>query len=83
MHGRSSCTTASCLRRATRREVFNGYDGTVFVRGYGKLAWHGTPYRESKLQHLPNVLRKCPHTHGRLLRFFSRQYRSFEKRGWL
>jgi hypothetical protein len=63
--------------------VFNGYDGTVFLRGYGKLAWHGTPYREAKLQHLPKMLRKFPDTHGPLLRFLSRHFRSMKKRGWL
>lgn len=63
--------------------VFNGYDGTVFVRGYGKLAWHDTPYRESKLQHLPKMLRKFPDTHGPFLRFCSRHFRSLKKRGWL
>jgi hypothetical protein len=63
--------------------IFNGFDGTVFVRGCGKLGWHNTPYRESKLQHLPKIMRKFPDTHGPLLRFFSKHYRSLKKRHWL
>jgi hypothetical protein len=63
--------------------VFNGFDGTVFVRGAGKLGWHNTPYRESRLQHLPKFMRKFPDTHGPFLRFFSKHYRSLKKRRWL
>ncbi len=63
--------------------VFNGFDGTVFVRGSGKLGWHNTPYRESKMQHLPKFMRKFPDTHGPFLRFFSKHYRSLKKRRWL
>jgi hypothetical protein len=63
--------------------IFNGFDGTVFVRGYGKLAWHNTPYRESRMQHLPKFMRKFPDTHGPWLRFFSKHYRSLKKRRWL
>ena len=63
--------------------VFNGFDGTVFVRGSGKLGWHNTPYREAKMQHLPKIFRKFPDTHGPFLRFFSKQYRSLKKRHWL
>ena len=33
--------------------IFCGYDGTVFVRGYGKSPWHQIPYKESKMQLLP------------------------------
>ena len=29
--------------------IFNGLDGTVFVRGCGKLGWHRIPYKESLL----------------------------------
>jgi hypothetical protein len=63
--------------------VFNGFDGTVFVRGAGKLGWHNTPYRESKMQHLPKFMRKFPDTHGPFLRFFSKHYRSLKKRRWI
>ena len=30
--------------------IFNGFDGTVFIRGYGELGWHGMPYREKRMQ---------------------------------
>lgn len=63
--------------------VFNGFDGTVFVRGAGKLGWHNTPYRESKMQHLPKFMRRFPDTHGPFLRFFSKHYRSLKKRRWI
>lgn len=63
--------------------IFNGFDGTVFVRGCRKLGWHDTPYRESKLQHLPKIMRKFPDTQGPLLRFLSKHYRSLKKRHWL
>lgn len=33
--------------------IFCGYDGTVFIRGYGKSPWHQIPYKESKMQLLP------------------------------
>ncbi len=33
--------------------IFCGYDGTVFVRGYGRSPWHQIPYKESKMQLLP------------------------------
>jgi hypothetical protein len=63
--------------------IFNGFDGTVFVRGYGRLAWHGIPYRESKVQQIPRVLRRFPSTYGPLMRVLSRYYRSLKKRGIL
>ena len=40
--------------------LFSGYDGTVFVRGYGKLNWHNIPIDENKVQILPKFLRKYP-----------------------
>lgn len=63
--------------------VFNGFDGTVFVRGYGKLAWHGVPYKEAKLQVIPRMLRKFPDNSGRLTKFLAKHYRSLKKRGWI
>lgn len=63
--------------------IFNGFDGTVFVRGYGKLGWHNTPYREEKLQQLAKIMRRFPDVQGPVLRFFSKHYRSMKKRRWL
>ncbi len=33
--------------------IFCGYDGTIFVRGYGKSPWHLIRLKESKMQILP------------------------------
>jgi hypothetical protein len=33
--------------------IFCGYDGKVFIRGYGKSPWHLIPFKESKMQILP------------------------------
>ena len=60
--------------------IFNGFDGTVFIRGYGKLAWHGIPYRESKIQPLPKWLRGYPKNYGWFKRMIAKLYRSLYKK---
>jgi len=60
--------------------LFNGYDGTVFVRGYGKMGWHGLPYHESRLQQLPRWLRQYPKHYSRWKRPLAKLYRSLRKR---
>jgi hypothetical protein len=62
--------------------LFCGYDGTVFVRGYGIMPWHGIPYREKKMQRVARVFRQFPSNHGTAMRWLSRQYRSLKKKGW-
>jgi Methyltransferase FkbM domain len=43
--------------------LFSGYDGRIFLRGCRKLPWHESiPMRESKMQVLPSIVRKYPHT---------------------
>lgn len=37
--------------------VFHGYDGTIFIDGYGYLNWHEMPYNVRKMQQLPRFLR--------------------------
>jgi hypothetical protein len=37
--------------------IFSGYDGTVFMRGFGKLDLHGLPFKEKNFQLLPKFLR--------------------------
>jgi hypothetical protein len=59
--------------------VFNGYDGTVFVRGYGRLAWHALPYRESKMQLVPRLLRKFPSNYSPVVKKIAKLYRSLKK----
>lgn len=63
--------------------IFNGFDGTVFVRGAGKLGWHGIPYREAKMQLVARPFRKFPDTFGPVLKVLAKHYRSLKKRGWL
>lgn len=62
--------------------IFNGYDGTVFVRGSCKLGGHaGILYRESKMQLIPKWLRKYPKNYSKIERIFAKFYRSLYKRG--
>ena len=60
--------------------LFNGMDGTVFIRGYGKLGWHGIPYREKRMQLVARPFRRFPDTLGPVMRKLSRVYRSLRKR---
>ena len=60
--------------------IFNGFDGTVFVRGYRKVEWHGVPYVESRMQHIPRLLRRFPDTYGPVMKRIAKYYRSIKKR---
>jgi hypothetical protein len=60
--------------------IFNGFDGTVFVRGYRKVEWHGVPYVEAKMQHIPRLLRRFPDTYGPVMKRIAKYYRSVRKR---
>jgi hypothetical protein len=60
--------------------IFNGFDGTVFVRGSGKLGWHNVPYREAKMQLVARVFRRFPDTFGPVMKVFAKHYRSLKKR---
>jgi hypothetical protein len=60
--------------------IFNGFDGTVFVRGAGKLGWHSIPYRESRMQLVARPFRKFPDTFGPLMKVLAKHYRSLRKR---
>lgn len=59
--------------------IFNGFDGTVFVRGYGEIEWHGIPYNESKMQHLPGFFRRFPDSYGSVMKQLAKHYRSLRK----
>jgi len=63
--------------------IFSGYDGTVFIRGAGQLAWHRLPYRESRMQLLPQWLREYPGNYPAWKRVLAKLYRSLVKRGIL
>jgi hypothetical protein len=60
--------------------LFSGFDGTVFIRGHGKLPWHGLPILERSLQQVPRWLRQFPSNFGPLKKFLSRPYLSWRKR---
>lgn len=45
--------------------LFQGFDGTLFLRGCNSLMWHGVELNESQIQHLPSWLRKHPGQLGR------------------
>ena len=49
-----------CLRvdESLITHIFCGYDGTVFLRGYGYLPWQLIPFKEGKVQQIPNWARK-------------------------
>jgi hypothetical protein len=59
--------------------IFNGYDGTIFIRGYGKVDLHGIPYFEQKMQLIPKFLRQW-NTSSKFKRFLTRIHRSLKKR---
>ena len=40
--------------------LFNGYDGTVFLRGHRGLGWHPIAFEEYRFQVLPSALRTYP-----------------------
>jgi hypothetical protein len=63
--------------------IFNGYDGTVFIRGYGAVGWHGVPYREKRMQLVARVFRHFPDTFGPVKKVFAKHYHSLKKRGFL
>ena len=60
--------------------IFNGFDGTVFVRGAGKLGWHGIPYSESRMQLVARPFRRFPDTFGPIMKVLAKHYRSLKKR---
>lgn len=55
--------------------LFQGFDGTLFVRGCKTLVWHGVGLDESSLQQLPAWLRKHPAQLGRWGRRVMKWYR--------
>jgi hypothetical protein len=64
--------------------LFSGYDGTVFIRGFGKLDLHNFPFRENKMQMIPKLLRGYADAQqsvsGKIKRVLYRTYKSIKKR---
>lgn len=46
--------------RSKVTHLFNGYDGTVFVRGCGKLNWHRLAYEEKRMQAAAALAARLP-----------------------
>ena len=59
--------------------IFNGYDGTVFIRGCGRLGWHSIPYKETRLQLVPRWLRQYPGNYGIVKRGLAKVYRRLRR----
>ncbi|MEW6291345.1 MAG: hypothetical protein AB1545_16025 [Thermodesulfobacteriota bacterium] len=55
--------------------LFNGYDGTVFTSGCGRVCWHSIPYRHSRMQLVPLWLRTYPGNYGLTKKVFAKIYR--------
>ncbi len=60
--------------------IFSGYDGTLFIRGYGRLRWHGIPISEHKIQQLPKFLRTFPQNYSSFQRFCFKLYKYLRKK---
>lgn len=59
--------------------IFNGYDGHVFVRGYGKLDLYYIPYTERRMQLIPTFLQGW-NLRNPVKRFLQRMHSSLRKR---
>jgi len=55
--------------------LFSGYDGSIFLDGYCQLPWHGVDLRESKIQHLPAILRTYRGNYTLLQKIFLQLYK--------
>ncbi len=49
--------------------LFSGYDGKIFLQGYGCLPWHGFALKETAVQVLPRYLRRYPGRYSRPRKF--------------
>jgi len=65
--------------RSVVTHVFFGYDGSVFVRGYGRSPWHSIPLHESKIQILPRWARKRFGPQNPITRVLGKKLRRFRK----
>lgn len=61
--------------RSLITHIFFGYDGTVLTSGYRTIPWHQIPLNQSRLQHLPRILRSYPDDYGRVSRLIYRVIR--------
>jgi hypothetical protein len=61
--------------------IFCGYDGTVFIRGFGVMPWQAITYKESRVQQLPKWARKKIGDRNILRRKLGRWFRRLRKNG--
>jgi len=59
--------------------LFSGYDGTIFLEGCKQLPWHDIPIKESRIQHLPKVLRKYMESYNFIEKLAWRLFRRIQK----
>ena len=59
--------------------LFSGYDGTIFLEGCKQLPWHDIPIKESRIQHLPKVLRKYTENYNFAEKLAWRLFRRIQK----
>jgi hypothetical protein len=63
--------------------LFQGFDGTIFLRGPQRLIWHELQFDDSRFQVLPRWLRRYPDSYSAsqrlLLRALRRYYRARSK----
>jgi hypothetical protein len=62
--------------------IFNGYDGKVFIRGYGKLDLYSLPYNEKRMQMIPKSLQGW-NIQNKFRKSLQRLHRSLKKRNIL
>lgn len=77
-------TNAPEVLRTSTKDVtylFSGYDGTVFLRGGGRLPWHKLHLPASRFQLLPAYLRRFPDNYSPFQDWLFRWYRTFLKLG--
>ena len=60
--------------------IFCGYDGTVFIRGYGIMPWQTVAYKESRVQQLPKWARKVAGDSNIIRRKLGKWFRRFRKK---
>ena len=61
--------------------IFCGYDGTVFIRGFGVMPWQTITYKESRVQQLPKWARKRVGDRNILRRKLGKTFRRLRKKG--
>ncbi len=67
--------------KSVMTHIFCGYDGTVFIRGFGMSPWQTIPLKESRMQILPKWARKRFGDRNVIRRKLGKIYRRLKKKG--